>query len=1207
MIGTQLGSFEIVAKLGQGGMGEVYRARDARLGRDVAIKVLPATLTTDRTARERLRREAVAAAGLDHPFICKIFEIGEADGQLFVVMEFVEGETLHKSLTRGPLSSGTLVPVALELAQALEAAHGRHVVHRDLKPSNIMLTLQGHTKVMDFGLAKVVDAPDSETRLDAHGPLTDPGARVGTPAYMSPEQIAGGSVDHRSDIFALGVVLAEALTGRHPFERPTTAGTVTAVLNDPPLLQPPDELGAIHPALRAILLRMLAKSPDERYDSVSHVHTDLRSLESSRADTAALLSPVPGAELQQRRRWPMVGRDAERAELMAALERTMNGQGGVVLIGGEPGIGKTRLTEEVLLEARRRGASPVIGHCYEMQGAPPYVPFVEITEHTARIVPREALRRLMGDAAPEVAKLMPELRQMFPDIPPAVDLPAEQQRWYFFNAYKGFVERACRLAPIVAVFEDLHWADEPTLQLLLHLAKPAQSMGLLIVGTYRDVELDVSRPFAATLESLLRQRLATRIPVRRLPASGVDALLTAMSGKPAPASFSRVVFRETEGNPFFVEEVFQHLAEEGHLFDPAGEWRTDLKLESLSVPEGVRLVIGRRLERVSEPARRILTTAAVIGRSFSLALLDAVEGSAGPDAALDAIEEAERAHLVTPNTVGRDPQYMFAHELIRQTLADALSLPRRQRLHIRIAAAMETLYRATPEKHATAMAHHFYQAGTSADPVKTTDYLVMAARQASAASGHEDALTLLDNALSLWEGERVERVADLQLLRSTVLQSLARRTEAIAAAALAAAIYRERRNFKAYANAMGDSANQRAWMMDIDGAVQDTVDALAVLREAPPELSVSLLYSRANMVAVKGEAREAARVLADAEALRSSLDDHVLDAWAVGIRAKTAYHIGRVRLAVDSAKEAMARMRALGRPWDAVDCGWPAVSCLALGLGRGAVDEARRELEDADGLGHHGVAWVSRQVGLIRDLMALDMSAVAGTHADVLSYGETHGVPWAYQTRMVQALFMFLRGDHDDAIHLLETVAASEPPTSWAQVSRSMLFCLLAHTSPDRARRVRTTLPAQLPAADAPSAIGSWANLAWTVLGLDALDDHEGIASLDPLAAAAEVQTDVKIAGFVPLPLICAMTAGGVRDWSRAERHFVEARDLTEQAEIRLFSARVLEAHADMLVRRASADDREHAMGLYDQAAADYARNGLEPFARRLSRKRGGV
>src|SRR5262249_40661497 len=310
--------------------------------------------------------------------------------------------------------------------------------------------------------------------------------------------------------------------------------------------------------------RVRARSREERYQSTSEARADL-----ARLGTVSTAEPTQEAAPPV----PLVGRDHERVELLRLLEAALAGRGSLALIGGEPGIGKTHLTRAILREAASRGCFTVVGHCYELEGAPPYVPFIEMLEYGARALPRESFRYALGEAAPEVAKLMPELRRIYADIPAPIELPPEQQRRFLFNAYREFVERAARLTPCIAVFEDLHWADDSTLLLLEHLAKTVSTMPVLLIGTYRDVELDVTRPFAKTLESLLRQKLASRMPLRRLPLVGVEAMLAALSGQARSHSLAKIIFDETEGNPFFVEEVYQHLAEEGKLFDEKGVWR----------------------------------------------------------------------------------------------------------------------------------------------------------------------------------------------------------------------------------------------------------------------------------------------------------------------------------------------------------------------------------------------------------------------------------------------------------------------------------------------------------------------------------------------------------------------------------------------------------------------------------------------------------
>ena len=216
-------------------------------------------------------------------------------------------------------------------------------------------------------------------------------------------------------------------------------------------------------------------------------------------------------------RTPFVGREAERAELRRCLDQVAGGQGALVMIGGEPGVGKTRLAEELMAEARQRGMTALIGHCYEMEGAPPYIPYVEILEAAARMFPPETMRETLGDSAPEVAKLMPELRRMFPDIPSSPELPPEQERRYLFNGMRDFIARTGRNQPAVYVLDDLHWADDSTLLLLQHIAQQLHEMPVLIVGTYRDVELDVARPLARTLESYCASASPTASPSSGCP------------------------------------------------------------------------------------------------------------------------------------------------------------------------------------------------------------------------------------------------------------------------------------------------------------------------------------------------------------------------------------------------------------------------------------------------------------------------------------------------------------------------------------------------------------------------------------------------------------------------------------------------------------------------------------------------------------------
>lgn len=270
--GSNFSHYQLLEKLGEGGMGEVFLAQDTTLDRRVALKFLPKDLLQDETAKKRFLREAKSAAALDHPFICKVYETGDAEGKPFIAMEYVRGDTLEQKVARGPVSLKEAVLIGVEIAEALETAHQNGIVHRDLKPSNIMLTDGGHVKVMDFGLAKQVTSSEGgDSQVETESRLTAEGATLGTLAYMSPEQVRGETVDARSDIFSFGVVLYEMLTGTHPFSKATSMDTAAAILNQAPAPLPE----VVPEQLKHLIGKSLEKALETRYQLVHDVRTDL--------------------------------------------------------------------------------------------------------------------------------------------------------------------------------------------------------------------------------------------------------------------------------------------------------------------------------------------------------------------------------------------------------------------------------------------------------------------------------------------------------------------------------------------------------------------------------------------------------------------------------------------------------------------------------------------------------------------------------------------------------------------------------------------------------------------------------------------------------------------------------------------------------------------------------------------------------------------
>src|SRR5499427_4006727 len=285
--GTRLGSYEIVGPLGAGGMGEVYKARDAKLDRDVAVKVLPEQLTASPDALARFEREAKAVAALSHPNILSIFDFGTQGAVSYAVMELLQGATLREKIDAGAVSQRQAVDWCLQIAKGLSAAHGRGVVHRDLKPENVFVTTDGHVKILDFGLAKRVDAePSAQTNAPTSG-HTEPGTVMGTMGYMSPEQVRGMPVDHRSDIFAFGAILYELLSGRKPFKRDTSSDTIAAILKeDPPELTQSGR--NVSPGLDHVVRHCLEKDRENRFQTAKDVAFALS--EASSSTTATVTS-----------------------------------------------------------------------------------------------------------------------------------------------------------------------------------------------------------------------------------------------------------------------------------------------------------------------------------------------------------------------------------------------------------------------------------------------------------------------------------------------------------------------------------------------------------------------------------------------------------------------------------------------------------------------------------------------------------------------------------------------------------------------------------------------------------------------------------------------------------------------------------------------------------------------------------------------------
>ncbi len=853
MIGETIGHYRLLEKLGEGGMGVVYKAQDNLLNRPVAVKTLnPALLGPEGVAR--LLREAQATAQLTHPNIVAVYDVIEDGDTRLIVMEHVEGVTLRDLI---PLGIPRAVDLAVQVCYALKYAHSRGIIHRDIKPENLMVTASGTVKVLDFGLAR----SEGRTRL------TQSGLIVGTVAYMAPEQVLGGTVDGRSDLYSLGCVLYEALTGRKPFEGDDAFAVLSQHVNVMPVA-PRWHHPAILPTLDAIMMRLLAKNPLDRYASAGDVIEALRIVSQPDAQDTTIAIPHGATRatlLEHIVRGKLVGRVAELAELREHLDRVLSGDGRLVLVSGEPGIGKTRLANELAIYAHLRGAWVLRGHCDEQDVGVPYLPFVESLRQLFSLAGRGSVEKL-GERMIDLALFLPEIGSK---DAPARALSPEDERIRIFDSVSQWAATASRQRPMVFVLDDLHWADRTSLRLLHHLARTLRHDRILLLGTYREMELDADHPLEALLNQMNRERLLYRVALRRFSEADTQMLLSGIFDTQISKDLTSAIYRETEGNPFFIEEVVKGLVEEGKIYQADGRWQ-QLRIEELEIPRSVKAAIGRRLQKAGETSRRVLTIAAVIGREFDPDVL--VTTSQLPeDSVLDALDEAKRLQVIRETRGLRGTRYTFEHALIRQTLYEDLNARRRARLHQQVGEALEVTYRARPEDHLEELAYHFGESGLAVAD-KGIEYNLRAARKAADLFALEEAERRLKVALELADAREDPQV------RVKVLQAMGDLYRAFA---------ERRRAAEVYERAL------QILMQQGDAASDQTIDLLLKLADASTTFATDIAPK------ARGHALRAVELL-------QARGDSPVKARALALLALHQLRAGEIPTARATASEAIA-------------------------------------------------------------------------------------------------------------------------------------------------------------------------------------------------------------------------------------------------------------------------------------------------------------
>lgn len=896
-----------------------------------------------------------------------------------------------------------------------------------------------------------------------------------------------------------------------------------------------------------------------------------------------------------------VGRERELAELVGGLESALGGRGRLVLLSGEPGIGKSRLADELAAEASERGATVLWGRCWEAGGAPAYWPWLQPLKSLVRELPSEALRSHLGPGAADLAQVLPELQTRFPDLslPPAAD--PETARFRLFDAATAFLKSAAPEHPLVLVLDDLHVADIPSLLLLQFIAGELVDAPILVVAAYRDTEVGRHHPLMATVAELVRQPVTRRLALSGLSEADVARFVELTTGTPPPASLTALVYAETEGNPLFVGEVARLFAAEGLLEQPARatSWR-------LAVPPGVREVIMRRLSRLSDEANQVLTVACVLGREFDLAALKQLTGLSDEDL-LAVLDEAAAVKIVVeiPGALGR---LRFSHALVRDSLYEDLPAARRFRLHREVGEALENRYRANVEPHLAELAHHFVRAAPAGDVEKGVDYARRAAVHAVQLLAYEEAVRLFDLALQALDlqpsddpkvegklvlglGDAQARAGDGASAKETFLR--------------AAAVARGLGDPDLLAHAALGYGGRFLWARaGTDRQVVPLLEeALGALSEKDTPLRVRVMsrlagalrdeHERGTRDALSREAVEVARRLGDADALGYALDARY---FAVFWPENPEERLEIATELMGVAERSGDRERAISARF---------VRGVGVPLELGDLAQVRVELENVarltEELRQPAQLWMLVVTRATLALLEGRFVEAEGLIEEALALGERAQSSDAVLSHRVQRFTMNLHRGGLDAVEDVVRRSIVDYP------ARPMFRCMLAYLLVELGREGEARAIFEELAGDRFEALpltNEWLfSLGFLADVASRLGDAERAntlyALLLPHAARNACTPDYIATGSVSRPL--AVAAATASRWADAKRHFEDALEMNLRMGAHPWAARTLVDSASMLLRRDGPGDRARAAALLGRAAETAHELGMAPLEEQIT------
>ncbi|MEO6327038.1 MAG: protein kinase [Thermoanaerobaculia bacterium] len=726
------GRYRLVRRIGVGGKGIVYEARHEEMGRSVAIKVLSQGIASDPVTLDRFRREGRAAGRLNHPNVVLVHDFCiSSTSEAYLVMELCPDGSLADELSRdGRATLERTASVIGAVASAVDAAHRVGIVHRDLKPANILVAGNA-VKVADFGLATLAADDDPAPGLTGEH-------AVGSPHYMSPEQAQGNPSDVRSDVYSLGVVAYEMLTGFVPFSGSTLMQVLMKHVTQPP--RPPIAMEPSLPvAASDAILRALEKDPVKRFGSVTafadvlvaalDVSPRPRS-SSSKAETNPVkavmtvtmdtaFEALPEGEAPSR----PIGREAPLAVMNTRLLESLRGRGGFLLISGEPGAGKTTLVEEFL--SRELEVRPEIlratGRCSETFGAgEAYLPFLEIASRLTAGLEEGRVAGFLRTLAPTWCRHLPALLRLS-TMDERGELPAVPAQERMPREFTDFLAVLCTLRPVILVLEDLHWADSSSVDLLAYLARRIGEMRLLVIATYRPSEIEVARhPLRQALRGLSSSSGSMTAEIAPSPFSvgDVEAFLSRELRAEVDPEVVSFVHKRTEGNPLFVVNVLRHLVSLGAIRVENGRACATRPLQELSdeVPVGINGVILSRLDRLDEDDRKLLQAASVQGEVFDSGAVSAM--LTGDELEIeDRLDRLHHVHgLVEPVAEIEFPDgsvsagYRFVHAFYQDALYDSVLARRKTAWHETVGLLLMERHARNPDAVAPILAVHFERA-----------------------------------------------------------------------------------------------------------------------------------------------------------------------------------------------------------------------------------------------------------------------------------------------------------------------------------------------------------------------------------------------------------------------------------------------------------------------------------------------------------------